>query len=182
MVELLKLELTRLQGEILEFLFANAGKSFNQRNLAKELRVSSTAIAKSLKTLEEEGLIVKSKDSSTKIISIGLNRDKPLTIQLKRAENLKSIYESGLFQYLEENLLGSTIILFGSYSFGEDTVSSDIDIAIIGRKEKELNMKKFERIFGKKIILQFYSSFGEIHKNLQENILRGIVLSGGIEL
>lgn len=182
MVETSKLKLTQLQHEILEFLFANAGKSFNQRNLAKELDVSSTAVSKSLNKLEKEALIKNNKDFSTQIISIELNRDNPRVIQLKRAENLKSIYESGLFNYLEENLLGATIILFGSYSFGEDTFRSDIDIAAIGRKEKELDLKKFKNILGKEIIVQFYPSFKEIHKNLRENLFRGIVLMGGIEL
>ena len=76
MVEGFKLKFTLLQREILEFLFANSGKSFNQRNLASNLGVSSTAIAKSLDKLEREKLITKKKEESTKIISISLNRDR----------------------------------------------------------------------------------------------------------
>lgn len=182
MVEMLKLKFTLLQREILEFLFLNAGKAFNQRNLAKELKVSSTAISKSLKKLENEKMILKNKDASTKIISIELNRDNPRIIQLKRADNLRLIYESSLYDYLDNAFLGTTIILFGSYSFGEDTIKSDIDIAIIGRKEKEMDLNKFERIFGRKIIIQFYQNFKEIHKDLRENLLNGILLKGGIEL
>ena len=92
------------------------------------------------------------------------------------------IYELGLSDYLEEQFLGSTIILFGSYSKGEDTISSDIDIAIIGRKEKEIKLESFENIFQRKIIINFYPSFKEIHKHLKENILNGIILFGGVEL
>jgi DNA-binding MarR family transcriptional regulator len=173
---------TQLQEKILSFLFENAGENFNQRNLAKKLNVSSTAIAKSIKKLEKENLIIKNKNPSTKIISIGLNRDNQKVIQLKRAENLKKLYESGLFDYLESNFLGGNIILFGSYSFGQDTISSDIDIAIIGNRDKELSIEKFEKILGKKIIIQFYSSFSKIHKELKENLFNGILLQGGVEL
>ena len=173
---------TQLQKEILKFLFRNAGESFNQRNLAKKLRVSSTAISKSLTTLEKENLITKIKDPSTKIITITLDRNNSRTIQLKRAQNLKSIYESGLFDYLDSQFLGGTIILFGSYSFGQDTFSSDIDIAIIGNKEKEIQLRKFEKTLNKKIIIQFYSNFNKIQKEFKENLCNGIVLQGGVEL
>lgn len=166
----------------MEFLFENAGKSFNQRNLAKELIVSSTAIAKSLKTLEKERLILLGKDPSTKIISISLNRDNSRIIQLKRAYNLKAIYESGLFEFLDQKFIGATIILFGSYSFGEDTVNSDIDIAIVGKKEQDLELKAYEKTLNRKINFQFYPNLKEIHKNLKENLLNGIILKGGIEL
>ncbi len=53
-------------------------------------------------------------------------------IDLKRVENLKMIYESGIVEELSERFLGGVIILFVSYSYGEDIVRSDIDIAVIG--------------------------------------------------
>ena len=177
-----KPKFTLLQEEILRFLYSHADKEFNKRNLAKMLRVSSTAIAKSLKKLVSENFIIKSKNTSTKIISIKLNRDNPKTIQLKRADNLKNIYLSGLFDYLDSNFLKSTIILFGSYSFGYDTSTSDIDIAIIGKKEKKLEVENFEKLLGKKINIQFYSNLREIGKELRENLCNGIILQGGIEL
>ena len=74
---------------------------------------------------------------------------------LKRVQNLKSIYESGILEELENNFIGATIILFGSYSKGEDTIKSDIDIAVIGRKEKEINLSEFESCFKKEIVINF---------------------------
>jgi len=72
--------------------------------------------------------------------------------------------------------------LFGSYSRGDDLITSDIDIAIIGRKEKNTDLSEYEKKLERKIILNFYPSFSKIHKNLKENILNGDVLVGGIEL
>ena len=182
MVDIYKVKFTVLQQEILLFLYVNAGKSFNALGLAKSLEVSQTAIAKALPSLEKEGLIKVEKDKVSGRLAIELNRDNRRVLQIKRVENLRTLYESGLVDFLEKELAGATIVLFGSYSRGEDTVDSDIDIAVVGRREKKINLNEFEKQLGRKIIINFYPSFKEIHKNLRENIFNGIVLVGGVEL
>jgi len=184
-----KSKFTILQQEIIRFLFIKAGASFNARNLSKYLEVSQPAISKAMPLLEKKGFIKVRKDKESGRFSIELNRDNPLVINLKRTENLKLIYESGFAEFLENNFPGCTIILFGSYSRGDDAVSneynshhSDIDIAIIGTKEKQVELSKFEKILERKIIINFYPSFKEIHKHLRNNILNGILLSGSVEL
>jgi len=127
--------------------------------------------------------ITKDKDSGR--WSIEFNKDNQKAIELKRVENLQMIYESGLARFLQNSFPGATIILFGSYSRGEDVQTSDVDIAVIGlkgKKNNELNLTIFERLLQKKIIINFYHSFKEIHKHLKENILNGIILSGGVKL
>ena len=101
---------------------------------------------------------------------------------MKRAENLRLIYESGIVEYLSENFPAATIILFGSYSFGEDTEYSDIDIAVIESKEKEVDLTKFDTLLERTIFLHFFGSLKDVDKNLKENIINGIVLKGGIGL
>ncbi len=182
MVNIYKLELTNLQQEILRVLFIKVGISLNQRNVSKILNVSQPAVMKALIGLEKENFIILKQDKESKRWSINLNRDNYKTIQLKRADNLKLIYESELGDILENSFAGATIILFGSYSFGEDNTTSDIDIAVIGRKRKEIDLTNFEKVLERKININFYDSFKNIHKNLKENVLNGIVLSGGIEL
>ncbi|MBS3134967.1 nucleotidyltransferase domain-containing protein [Candidatus Woesearchaeota archaeon] len=182
MVNIYKLKLTNLQQEILRLLFIKAGMSLNQRGIARILEVSPPAVMKALPKLEEENLIKIEQDKESKRWSIELNRDNFRVMQLKRADNLKQIYESGLFEYLENEFPGGTIILFGSYSRGDDTTTSDIDIAVIGRKEKEVVLNKFVKILERVININFYDSFKNIHKNLKENLFNGIVLVGGIEL
>lgn len=181
-MDIYKLKFTILQLEIFRLLCIKAGEKLNQRQIAKLLKVSPTAIAKSIPKLEKESLIMKEKQKNINLILLMLNRDSKMAVQLKRAENLKLIYESRLNEFLEEELPGATIILFGSYSRGDDTSSSDIDIAVIGRKEKEIRLENFEKLLERKIILNFYPSLKEIYKELKENICNGIVLSGGMEL
>jgi predicted nucleotidyltransferase len=160
----------------------NAGKSFNARNLAVDLEVSQPAISKALPLLEKEKIILIEKDKASGRFSIALNRDSKKNFEMKRAENLGLIYESGLADFLQENFPGATIILFGSYSRGDDNLDSDIDIAIINNKQKQIDLSKFESILFRKIVLQFYKNFKDIHKNLKDSILNGIILSGSVDL
>lgn len=176
-----KEKFTSLQRSIIKFLFLEPENSINQRQLAKRIKVSPTAISKSLNKLVKENLILVKKDEGRRII-IKLNRSNDEIFHLKRIENLRAIYESGLFSFLSENFPLATIILFGSYSLGEDISRSDIDIAIIGYKEKELKLEDFEGGLKRKISLQFYPDLKKIETNLKSNILRGITLKGVVSL
>jgi len=186
-MEIYKPKFTGLQESILRYLFVKAGRTFTARALSLGLHVSQTAIAKALKGLVKEYLILVEKDKETKRLSIHLNRDNPLVFNLKRVDNLKLIYETGLAKFLYDSLPGTTIILFGSYSYGEDTwitdeTRSDIDIAVIGSKERDLNLYDFEKILERQIIINFYADFTSIHKNLRANLFNGIVIKGSVHL
>lgn len=182
MVNIYKQKLTNLQQAILRLLFVKSGEALNQRRIAKILEVSPPAVMKALPELEKEALIKLKQDKDSKRWSVELNRENHTVMQSKRADNLKLIYESGLADFLEKEFAGATIILFGSYSRGEDTNKSDIDIAVVGRKDKLIELDAFETFLERKINISFYDSFKVIHKNLKENIFNGIVLYGGVEL
>lgn len=182
MINLYKQKLTRLQQEIIRLFFIKAGKDLNQRRIANYLKVSQTAVAKALPFLEEQKLIKIEQDIESKRWSVELNRDNYKTMQLKRIDNLRQIYESGLADFLEQKFAGATIILFGSYSKGEDTLTSDIDIAVVGRKSKEAVFTDFNKMLEREIRINFYDSFKRIHRNLKENLFNGFILSGGVEL
>lgn len=181
-----KLKWTRLQGEIFRLMCIKAGQTLNLRGIAKALKVTPTAVSKALPELEKEKLVKIKKHSAMNLVSIEFNRDSKETVEMKRVENLKMIYESGLSSYLYEEFPGGAIILFGSYSRGEDmwteSSRSDIDIAIIGTKGKKLSLEKFEKPLERKITINYYASWAGIHTYLKNNILSGIVLSGSIEL
>ena len=182
MVNIYKLQFSLLQQEILRYLIVHVGKSFNARGLAKPLNRTQAGIIKAIPELEKSGLVKTKKDEDSGRWSIELNRDNPKAAELKRVENLRLIYESGIINFLEENFPGAVVILFGSYSYGEDTIRSDIDIAVIGCKEKKVELSKFEKIFEKEIRINFYDNFNEINNNLKSNIFNGIVLAGRIGL
>ncbi len=176
-----KLKFTILQQEILRLFFFKAGVTLNQRAIARFLKVSQPAIVKAIPGLEKKNLIKTKQDKDSRRWSIELNRDSQKVMQLKRADNLRQIYDSALAEYLEDNFPGATLILFGSYSRGDDTLNSDIDLAVIGRKEQHLNLDKFGKMLERKITINFYDSLKSLAKEMKENLCNGIVLFGGIE-
>ena len=154
----------------------HAGIKFTQNQIATSLEVSPAAVSKSLPILKDNDYVKIGKDQNTKRLSIILNRDNLRIIDLKRIENLKLLVESGLIDYLRINLPGKQIILFGSYSRGEDIERSDIDIAVMG-KEKVISVERFEKMLSRKINFNFYNSM-PTDKNLKNNLMSGIVLEG----
>ena len=179
-MDIYKLKWTILEQEIFSLLCIKAGERLSQREVAKIINVSPTAVSNSMKKLNSSNLI---KIEKTKTINfISFNRDEQKAIELKRTENLKNVYLSGLSDYLEKELAGSTVILFGSYSKGDDTNTSDIDLAVIERKDKIIKLETYEKILNRKININFYDSWKNIHENLKNNILNGIILHGGVEL
>ena len=175
-----KLKWTVLEQDVFSVVCSLAGESLSQRDIAKKLKVSPTSVGYAIKKLKKDNVIKVVKTKTVHFIS--LNRDERKAFELKQVENLKNIYVSGLSRYLEQQFFGGTIVLFGSYSKGEDTVSSDIDIAIIGRKDKVLALESYEEVLKRKININFYENWKKIHTHLKNNILNGIVLHGGVEL
>jgi predicted nucleotidyltransferase/DNA-binding XRE family transcriptional regulator len=177
-----KIKFTRVQNEIFRLFCIKAGTTLNQRTVAKMIGISPTTVANALPLLEKEGMVKLEKGNNINLNSVSLNRDSEKAIFFKKIENLKMLYESGVIQFLYNKFPGSTIILFGSYARGEDIVQSDIDIAIISSKDKEVNLKEFDKKLERAVNLNFYVSLKNIEKHLKNNLLNGIVLSGCIEL
>ncbi|MGE0793650.1 MAG: nucleotidyltransferase domain-containing protein [Candidatus Woesearchaeota archaeon] len=182
MINICKLKLTNLQQEILRLLFIKSGEKLNQRRISLHLNVSQPAVIKALPELIKNEYIQVQQDKESKRWEIELNKSNNQIMQLKRVDNLKQIYESNLANFLEEQLPGATIILFGSYSRGDDLINSDIDVAVIGRKDKLINLEKYEKILQRTINLSFFGSWSKININLKENICNGIILFGTVEL
>jgi len=180
-----KQKFTRLQQEVLEVFFLYAGQSFNANSLGRKLNKSATSVLKAIKLLKKNSVLIVDKDKETNQLSIYLNLENERVIEMKRVWNLDRIYSSGLYTFLREKFPGATIILFGSYSGGTDlyTANSDIDIAIVGYKDRNVKeMDEFGKAFQRIIVLHFYDSFKEINKNLKENLANGILLEGSFKL
>lgn len=187
-MDIYKQKWTRLQYQIFKLLCVRAGSTLNIREIARVLNISPTAVSKSLDILKKQNLIKINKVSSVNLCLVELNKQNKKAIEFKRVENLRSIYESGLSDFLFNEFPGATVILFGSYSKGEDIYTtkkencSDIDIAVIGSKEKSVNLRRYSTFLERDITINFYDSWKKIHKYLKNNLLNGIVLSGGVDL
>ena len=176
------LKYTQLQHAIFLLLCKTAGSKINQRTMATKLHVTSAAVGRALSQLEKDQLIVIQKPGKMNLKEIELNRENHRVIQLKRVENLRALYLSNFVEYITEQYAGSTIILFGSYAKGEDTINSDIDIAVIGSKEKNIDLHLFQKTLEREIRITYLDTLDNVAKEFKENLCNGIVLAGGITL
>ena len=75
------------------------------------------------------------------------------------------------------------IVLFGSYSKGEDIENSDIDLYIETPSKREIKPTEFEKKLKRKIQIFKHKKISEIKsKDLINNIINGVSLNGFIEI
>ena len=168
---------TDTKDRILELLFDFPTRRFHVREIARILKISAPAVSKAVMQMEKEEFIILKKGFVYEIQANTLNQQFK---NMKRVYNLRKIYLSGLFDFLAENFSLNAIILFGSYSKGEDTEKSDIDIAIEG-KERSIELKEYEKKLNRKINIEFVN-FDKISDELKDSIINGIALHGYISL
>ncbi len=168
---------------VLEQFFNEPTKQHYLMELARAIPLAHTSVSRILKELEKEKIINKKlqvKNSRTfPVYQANINLEKYK--QYKKIHNLQSIFESGLIQTIQSQVFSETTVLFGSYSRGEDTETSDIDIFIQG-KEKNINTQKFEKLLHRKIQIHFAKNITKLPKELQLNIINGILLDGFLDL
>lgn len=159
----------------MELLFNFPTRRFHVRQISRILRVSPPSVSKAINELAREKLVNTKRELTYELQA---NLSNPEFRIMKRVYNLKMIYSSGLFNYLAEKFSLNTIILFGSYSRGEDNEKSDIDIAI-DSKEKPLDLEEYEKKLDRRIHIEFFD-YRKIKKELKDSIINGIVLLGYI--
>ena len=166
----------------LEVFFSNPNKKFSLKEISQISKLAHTSVKRNIKYLIKEGLV-------QKFIEIKGKRKFPLYSALnnddfkkqKIINNLKIIFESGLIDFLEEKFFPKSIVLFGSFRWGEDTSESDIDI-FLECKEEKVKLKNFEKKLNRKIQLHFKENFSSYPKELKNNIINGILLKGFLEV
>jgi len=160
---------------VLKVFLDSPTESFRLREISRITKLAPLSISNYLKEFEKEGLIKRYEKRGIPFYQA--ERENSNFIFYKKLSILYELHESGLIDYLWENLYPEAIILYGSYAKGEATENSDIDLFIIG-KEKKINLKKYEKFLGKEIHLMFESNPKKIPEELKNNLINGIVLKG----
>lgn len=164
---------------VLEIFFKSPERKTHIREIARLAKLSPPGVMKIIKKLESGGLVISEKEGFVKNIRASKS-DK--FIQLKRFYNLYSLYDCDLVQFLRKHYEEpEAIILFGSYSRGEDISKSDIDIVVITSINLQLDLKKFEAILARKIDLREVK-IKNAEKGFLNNLSNGIVLYGYLKV
>ena len=161
---------------VLAYFYVHPTTEIHLRELARTLQISLPAVLRARKALERERLLSTRKEGP--LILLRASTTHPRFGRLKRADNLVRIYESGIVDALMERCNPAAIVLFGSYSRGDDTERSDIDIAIIDGREGDVTLDTYERKLQRPISI--FQLKTKEKPPLLENLRNGIVLEGAI--
>src|SRR3989344_6751836 len=122
--------------KVLEVLFKLPEKEFSLTDLAEAASVSKANIGEILKEFHKIGFIQIIKFSN--LWRIKANRTNRNFLKSKLVYNLDIIFQSGIIDTIKECFNNpKSIVLFGSFSKGEDISTSDIDIAVESDDFKE---------------------------------------------
>ena len=163
----------------MKLFFDNPDRKFHIREIARKTSLSAPGVLKILKKLKLENLLKSEKENMVE--KVWASRNEKFFL-LKKCYNFLSLYESGLTSFLEDKYEEpEAIVVFGSYSHGEDTSESDIDIAVVTRKSVELDLKKFETMLKRKVnILEM--QVGNSENEFLNNLVNGTVVYGFLKV
>ena len=151
---------------------------FHIREISRKTGLHPNTVLKEVRLLEKEGLLTVKNAGNLK--QVKATREE-LFIRIKRIDNLKNVVFSGVLDMLYRQYgAPDAIVLFGSYSRGEDTSTSDIDIAVITNKEFQPDLSRFEKFLHRKIQAHEIR-LGKVGKGFRTNLINGIVLSGYLD-
>src|SRR3989338_8325899 len=117
-----------IKEKIKEYFFMNPTAKLRVRQIERELGLPLPSVIRYCSELEKEGIL--RKESVSGISAYSADRASKKFLIEKRLLNIKMMFESGLVDYIIREHFNPIIVLFGSYSKGEDIESSDIDLYI----------------------------------------------------
>ena len=132
--------------KIAEVFFNEPTKNHYLTEISKKGKLSHTSTKKHLQELKKQLIITESieKKGSRKFPVFKAEINEANYKNYKKVSNLLTLKISNLTNFLKDNLMPKSIILFGSYSRGEDIEDSDIDL-FLECKEEKLDLSKFEK-------------------------------------
>lgn len=175
------METKNIKQKIKEYFFTNPTSKLRVREIERLLKLSLPSVIRYSKELQKENILTTIKIGNV-VFYTGNRADNNFILE-KKLFNIKLVYDFGLIEFLKIELNNPVIILFGSYSKGEDTENSDIDLYIQTPSKKEISIKKFEKVLKRNIqIIKHKSIFDIKNLNLSNNIVNGIILNNYIEV
>jgi len=150
------------------------------KEISKKINLAPTSVKNHLQKLEKQNLIVRKKGE--RFFGYITNRENEDFLFYKKILNIMKIKESEFIDYLIKSLYPQSIVLYGSYLKGEDIGSSDIDLLIISKTKKRLEIERFEKILKRRIHILMESSIKKLTSELKSEVINGLVLYGYLKI
>lgn len=166
---------------IKEYFFINPTAKLRVRGMERALKLPLPSVIRYCKELEKEGILTTINTGN--VIFYTANRTSEKYLLEKKLFNIKSLYKSGLVNYLKQELSNPSIIVFGSFAKGEDTEKSDIDLYIETPSKKKISLEKYKNLLKREIQVFQHKNIREIkNTDLANNIINGFLLNGFVEV
>lgn len=165
---------------IKEYFFTNPTARLRVRQLERATGTPLPSVTRYVKELEKEGIIKQTTIAGT--TTYAADRSSRQYLLEKKLHNISELHRSGLVEQLIKEHSNPAIVLFGSYSKGEDTEESDIDLYLETPTKKKPALERFEKKLHRSIQLFIHKSIKDIkNKELANNIINGTTINGFIE-
>lgn len=160
--------------KLLKEFFINPSRKSSLRDLARRTHLSVATVSKVCLELSENKIVKTERVGRSLLVFAYV-----VSAEYRFLKRLFNIYvlKDLVFRLSEEN--PSAVVLFGSYSRGEDDEESDIDLAVIGAEFK-VDVNKFESVLGRRLHFLFFASEKDISSELRVSLNNGVVLLGGL--
>lgn len=164
---------------VMELFLQNPNTQFHLREIARLSGLSPAGALKILRKIEKQGIVSKEKTRVTD--NYLANVENKEYAALKKAFNIYKIHSCGMVDELAKEYMPEAIVLFGSYARGDDTEKSDVDIAIITEKRKDIDMTRYEKTLKRKINIHEIQ-YQKASREFRNNLANGITLYGFLKV
>ncbi len=174
--------MTSIKQKINEYFFVHPTAKLRVRHIEREVKVALPSAIRYAKELEDEKILKSVVVAGVKVYT-GDRASREFLVR-KKLFNVYSLFSSGLVNFLIREYSNPTIVVFGSYSKGEDVEGSDIDFYIETAKNVSgRNVEQFEKKLMRKLQFFQYRKISDVeNKELANNIVNGIALNGFVEV
>lgn len=134
---------SKLRADLLALFFLNLGASYYLRELERRLEVSPGALARELKSLSTDGILLR--EPRGREVFYRINRDHPLFKEIKGIIEKTAGIPAALSRELRRLKEIQEAYLYGSVVTGKMEAGSDIDLLLVG-KETDLLRKLLDEL------------------------------------
>ncbi len=161
--------------KVLQIFFEEPTSIHFIREISRKIKLAPTSVRNHMKELLKDDMIKRKRYKP--FDGFIANRENDNFIFYKRVYNLYSL--KNITDFLLTSYYPRLIAVYGSYSLGEDIENSDIDVIVISKTKKEVDLEIFEEKLKREIHLLVIESLENIDTKLRKKVWNGIVLYGG---
>ncbi|MEK6926813.1 MAG: nucleotidyltransferase domain-containing protein [Nanoarchaeota archaeon] len=160
--------------EVMSVFFKEPTEVHFIKEIGRKIGLAPTSVRVYIEELKKQGIIIEKE--ARPFNGLIANRESNDFIFYKRLFNIYSL--KLVVEKIAKESNPRMILLFGSYSKGFDIETSDVDLLVLSKSRKGVDLSKFVQELNRKINVIYIDNVKGIDKNVLVNMKNGIVLQG----